>query len=168
MANNKTSINIIVALGKQNQIGLNNTMPWHLSDDLKSFKKITSGHTIIMGRKTFESIGKALPNRMNFVLTSQPKTISAYEVCSFKSLDKAIKKAQMYDDEIFVIGGASVFEETLKIADKLIVTHVDYDGEADTFFPKLDYKKWQKISSTSFDNNEHNQYDFKIATYIKN
>ena len=167
MTHKTNSINIIVALGIQNQIGLNGTMPWHLSDDLKNFKKITSGHTIIMGRKTFESIGKALPRRMNFVLTSNPKSISDYEICSFKDLDKAIKKAQIYDNEIFVIGGASVFEEALKIADKLIVTHVNYDGKADTFFPRLNYNKWEKESSLFFNKNEHNQYDFKIITYIK-
>jgi len=161
------SINIIVAMGKQNQIGLNGTMPWHLSNDLKNFKKITSGHTIIMGRKTYQSIGKALPKRLNFVLTTNPKSISDYEICTFKNLEKAIKKAQLFDDEIFIIGGASIFEEAMKLADKLIITHVDYNGKADTFFPKFDFNQWKKTTKTSFYKDEHNQYNFEIINYIK-
>ena len=164
---NKTSINIIVALGKQNQIGLNGTMPWHLSDDLKNFKKITSNHTIIMGRKTFDSIGRALPKRMNFVITSKPKNVKAYEICTFSDLDKAIEKAKLFDNEIYIIGGASVYKQTLNKADKLFITHVDYDNKADTFFPEIDYSKWKIYHKKSFKKNAHNNYNFEIVTYIK-
>jgi dihydrofolate reductase len=162
-----THINIIVALGKQNQIGLNGSMPWHLSDDLKNFKKITSGHTIIMGRKTFDSIGRALPNRMNFVVTSKHENVNAFEVCSFKNLEKAIDKAKIFEKEIYIIGGASIYEQMLDKADKMIITHVDYDGEADTFFPEIDYQKWKIYHKKSYKKDNHNDYNFEIVTYTK-
>ncbi len=161
------NINIIVAIGKQNQIGLDGTMPWHLSDDLKNFKKITSGHTLIMGRKTFDSIGRALPKRMNFVITSKPENVTAFEVCSFDNLDKAINKAKLFDDEIFIIGGASIYEQMLDKADKLIITHVDYNGKADTFFPEIDFSKWKVYHKKSYKKNDKNAYDFEVVTYIK-
>ena len=162
-----THINIIVAMGKKNQIGLNGTMPWHLSADLKHFKKTTNGHTIIMGRKTFDSIGKALPNRMNFVISSDPKNVNAYEVCSFLSLEKAIEKARLFDDEIYIIGGASIYKQTFHLADKLIITHVDYNGAADTYFPDIDFSAWQKCQEIVFQKDSKNNYDFTIATYLK-
>jgi len=164
----KVNISIIVALGNQNQIGLNGTMPWHLSDDLKNFKRITSGHTIIMGRKTFDSIGRALPKRLNFVITSKPENVTAFEICTFSSLEKAIEKAKMFDDEIFIIGGASIYKQMLDKADKLIITHVDYNGKADTFFPEIDYAKWKIYHKKSFRKNEKNAYNFDVITYIKN
>jgi len=163
----KTEIIIIVALGKQNQIGLNGTMPWHLHDDLKNFKKITSGHTIIMGRKTFDSIGKALPKRLNFVITSQAKHIKAYEICSFASLEKAIEKAKLFDHKIFIIGGASIYKQSLDLADKLIITHVDYSGIADTYFPDIDLAKWEIVAKNSYQKSEGNDYDFEVVTYDK-
>ena len=159
------NIILIAALGQQNQIGLNGTMPWHLSDDLKNFKKITSGHTIIMGRKTFDSIGKALPKRMNFVITSQPDCINAYEVCSFSNLEKAIDQAKMFDDKIFIIGGGSIYEQSLDLVDTLIITQVDYNGKADTFMPAINWDKWQIVDRKSFKKNNRNDYNFEVVTY---
>ncbi len=166
--NNKSEIILIVAMGQQNQIGLNGTMPWHLSDDLKNFKKLTSGHTIVMGRKTFESIGKALPKRMNLVLTSQPENIQAYDVCLYNDFDKALDKARLFDDKIFIIGGASLYQQSLNLADKLIITHVDYNGKADTFFPEIDWKQWKACDRQKFHKNEKNDYDFEVVSYVKN
>ena len=163
----KQNISIIVAMGRQNQIGLNGTMPWHLSDDLKNFKKLTSGHPVIMGRKTFESIGKALPNRLNFVITSKPENITAYNVCPVKNLEQAIKQAALTGKEIFVIGGASIYRQSLGLADKLIITHVDYEGKADTFMPEIDWNKWEVIDKQQFKKGEKNDYDFEVATYHK-
>lgn len=163
----KQNISIIVAMGRQNQIGLNGTMPWHLSDDFKNFKKLTTGHSIIMGRKTFDSIGKALPNRLNFVITSKPENVSAYNICTVKNLEQAIKKAAITDKEIFIIGGASIYRQSLDMADKLIITHVDYDGEADTFMPDIDWKQWKVVEKQQFKKNERNNYDFEIMTYLK-
>jgi dihydrofolate reductase len=160
-----THINIIVALGKQNQIGLNGSMPWHLSDDLKNFKKITSGHTIIMGRKTFDSIGRALPNRMNFVITSKPENVNAFEVCTFRNLEKALQKTQISKQKVFIIGGASIYKQTIDTATELIITHVDYNGKADTFFPEINFKQWKKISNQKFYKSDNNDYDFEVVTY---
>ena len=163
----KQNISIIVAMGHQNQIGLNGTMPWHLSDDLKNFKKLTTEHSIIMGRKTFDSIGKALPNRLNFVITSKPENIRVYDVCAVKNLEQAIKKAALTDKEIFIIGGASIYRQSLDMADKLIITHVDYDGEADTFMPDINWKQWKVVEKQQFKKNERNDYDFEVMTYLK-
>jgi dihydrofolate reductase len=163
----KSKIHLIVAMGRQNQIGLNGTMPWHLSDDLKNFKKITSGHTIIMGRKTFDSIGRALPKRLNFVITSDPARITAFEVCSFNKLEKAIEKARLFDKDIFIIGGASIYRQALPVADSLIITHVDYNGDADTYFPVIDWNNWKIKSRKSFFKNEKNEYDFEVVEYLK-
>lgn len=167
-ANQTPTITIIVAMGQQNQIGLNDTMPWHLSDDLKNFKKLTTGHAVIMGRKTFDSIGKALPNRLNFVITSKPEHVSAYNVCTVKNLEHAIKKAGLTGKEIFIIGGASIYKQSLGMADKLIITHVDYDGEADTFMPEIDWKQWKAVDKQQFMKSERNDYDFDVVTYVSN
>jgi len=163
----KQNISIIVAMGRQNQIGLNGSMPWYLSDDLKNFKKLTSGHPVIMGRKTFDSIGKALPNRLNFVITSKSENIRVYDVCAVKNLEQAIKKAALTDKEIFIIGGASIYRQSLDIADKLIITHVDYEGEADTFMPDIDWKQWQVVDKQGFKKEEKNDFDFEVMTYLK-
>ena len=154
-------------MGRQNQIGLNGSMPWYLSDDLKNFKKLTSGHPVIMGRKTFDSIGKALPNRLNFVITSKSENIRVYDVCAVKNLEQAIKKAALTDKEIFIIGGASIYRQSLDIADKLIITHVDYEGEADTFMPDIDWKQWQVVDKQGFKKEEKNDFDFEVMTYLK-
>jgi len=158
---------LIVALGQQNQIGLDGTMPWHLRDDLQNFKKITSGHTLIMGRKTFESIGKALPNRLNFVISSQPEKVTAKEICVYDDLDKAIKKAKKFDKKVFIIGGASIYKQTLNQADELLITHVDYNGKADTYFPEIDFSKWKVDAQNKYLKNKHNDYDFEIVRYSR-
>jgi dihydrofolate reductase len=163
----KNKVHLIVAMGRQNQIGLNGTMPWHLSDDLKNFKKITSGHIIIMGRKTFDSIGSALPKRLNFVITSDPSRIKTFEICSFENLEKALDKARLFDQDIFIIGGASVYRQSLPFADSLIITHVDYSGDADTFFPDIDWDKWKIISRRQYYKNQKNEYDFEVIEYHK-
>ena len=164
---NNTAISIIVAMGQQNQIGLNGTMPWHLSDDLKNFKKLTTGHPVIMGRKTFDSIGKALPNRLNLVITTNPGKVKGYDVCPVADLEQAIRQAALTGKEIFIIGGASIYRQSLGMADKLIVTHVDYKGEADTFMPEIDWKKWKIVDRQHFKKDERNDYDFEVMTYLK-
>ena len=158
-------IKIIVAKGKQNQIGLNGRMPWHLHDDLQNFKKLTTGQVIIMGRKTFESIGKALPNRLNFVVTSNTENVNAYGVCLFENLEKAIKKARETDKEIFIIGGGKIYEQSIELADELIITEVDYNGKADTFFPKIDMKIWKEKNRKHFTKDTKNDFDFDVICY---
>jgi len=154
-------------MGKQNQIGLNGTMPWHLSDDLKNFKKLTSKHPIIMGRKTFESIGKALPGRLNFVITSNPKKVANYNICPAKDLEQALKKAVLSGKDIFIIGGGTIYKQSLDLVDRLIITHVNYNGEADTFFPEIKWQDWQEVTKEKFHKNAKNNYDFEVVTYVR-
>lgn len=132
-------------MGKNREIGINNQIPWHLPEDLKFFKKITLGHHIVMGRKTFESIGKPLPGRKTIILTRNPD----YRVdgcISAASIDEAIKLAKKAgEDELMVCGGANVYGQALDKADRLYLTTVDYDGEADSYFPELNLSEWQQI-----------------------
>ena len=160
-------VKLIVAVGKKNQIGLNGTMPWSLSSDLKNFKKLTTNQIVIMGRKTFDSIGKALPNRLNFIVTSQPENIKAFEVCSFPSIEKAMSKAREIDKDIYIIGGSSIYEQMFHLADEMIITKVDYNGDADTFFPEIDYDNWIEIERKTFPKDSRNNYPFEIITYYK-
>ncbi len=144
---NKPKISIIVAVGKNREIGKNNQLLWHLPEDLKRFKELTTNHPIIMGERTFNSIGRVLPNRTNIVLSQDANLkIDGAIVCS--SIPKAIEVAQKHDDEeIFIIGGASIYAQTIDLADKLYLTLVDQNFDADVFFP--DYSKFDKIISES-------------------
>lgn len=159
---------MIVAMGNQNQIGLNGTMPWNLADDLKQFKQLTLGHPIIMGRKTFDSIGKALPGRLNIVVTSNPENINAFEVCPVSSLEKAIEKANLLQKDVFIIGGATLYQQALALADQMIISHVEYDGPADTFFPQINWQNWNMTEQKIFHQDSKNDHPFKIVLYTRN
>ncbi len=135
-------LTIIVAVDSQRGIGINNTLPWHLPEDLVHFKQTTSGHPIIMGRKTFDSIGRPLPNRRNIVITRNPEW-KQDGVDTAASLDAAIALAG--DAEAFVIGGAQIFIEALPRVDRLIVTEIDQKFDCDTFFPQIDLEQWQEV-----------------------
>lgn len=134
-------ISIIAALDEKRGIGKNNQLPWHISEDLKRFKEITTGHTVIMGRKTFESIGKPLPNRYNIIITSQLKNLDGAikDLIFVSSLDEALRQAQGKD--VFIIGGGQVYAQAIEKADKLYLTKVEGDFGCDTFFP--DYSEFQ-------------------------
>ncbi|MDD2584775.1 MAG: dihydrofolate reductase [Bacteroidales bacterium] len=163
MPNNRNTptISIIVATSLNNAIGRNNQLLWHISEDLKYFKKITSGHTVIMGRKTWESIGRPLPNRRNIVISrSQNIFLEGAEV--YSSLKDALKAANKSEgpcgsqkidsEEVFIIGGGQIYKQALPIADKLYLTIVNETIEdADTFFPEIDLSQWQEIESESLD-----------------
>lgn len=144
----KPKISIIAAIAKNRAIGKKNTLLWRISEELKRFKKITTGHPIIMGRKTFESIGRPLPNRTNIVVTRNPN-YKAAGVLVTDSLDAAIEKAKNNPPEggdsreIFIIGGGQIYEQAIKLADKLYLTIVEGEYEADTFFP--DYSEFDKV-----------------------
>lgn len=127
-------INMIVATSKNNQIGVNNTLPWHISEDLKYFRNTTSGKTVLMGRKTFESIGRALPNRRNIVLTRDTE-FSYKGVETVHSLDEALKLCEQ-DGDVFIIGGGEIYAAFLPYADYLYITLVDKVIEGDTSFPE--------------------------------
>ncbi|MCT2407222.1 dihydrofolate reductase [Chryseobacterium antibioticum] len=155
---------IVVAMGEKNEIGFENKLLWHLPTDLKHFKDITSGHPIIMGRKTYESIGKALPNRTNIVV-SRKKNWFVEGILIVGSIKEAVKFAKKIDENVFIIGGGNIYEQTIDMADKLEVTLVKADLEADTFFPKIDMKIWKKTEETCHEKDEKNQYDFCFQTF---
>jgi dihydrofolate reductase len=140
----KPRVSLIVAMAKNRVIGANGALPWHLSSDLKRFKALTMGHHILMGRKTFESIGRLLPGRTSVVISRNPALrIEGAIVAS--SLQQALA-ASSGDEEAFVIGGERVFREALPIADRILLTEIDRDFDGDTWFPEIDPKDWTETS----------------------
>ena len=157
-------ITIVVAMGLDHEIGADNQMLWHLPKDLKHFKELTSEHPIIMGRKTFESIGKPLPNRTNIVV-SQKKDWFEEGILIVGSVKEAVKFAKKIDEQVFIIGGGTIYEQTLELTDKLEITLVQTKLEADTFFPKINPKIWHKTQETYHEKDELNEYDFYFQSY---
>ena len=146
----RVRISFIVAKSENNVIGINNKLPWHLKDDLKNFKKLTTGHHILMGRKTFESIGKVLPGRMSLVISgsSHPNQDS---VLWFYSIFRAIKEAERRGEtELFIIGGESIYRTALSLADRIYLTEVKTNINGDAYFPQLSTKNWKIISEKQF------------------
>jgi len=158
-------ISIIVAIAQDNAIGLKNQLLCHLSDDLKRFKQLTTGHTVIMGRNTFDSLPNGpLPNRKNIVLTSRPQSLP--EGCvAVKSLEEAIACANT-DEELFIIGGASVYQQALPLASKLYLTIIHHSFvDADTFFTEIDFTQWQQTASEDHEANEKNAFPYSFVDY---
>lgn len=135
---------IIVARAKNGVIGVNNTLPWRLPEDLKHFKNTTLGHPIIMGRNTWQSLGKALPGRRNIVVSRNPD-FEAEGAEVFSSLEDAIDACAGLD-QVFIIGGAQIYDEALAYVDKLIITEVDIEVDGDAFFPNIDDMMWEETS----------------------
>ena len=136
-------VSLIVAMARNGVIGKDNRLPWHLPGDLKRFKRLTMGHHIIMGRKTYESIGKLLPGRTSVIVTRRqdylvPGAITAH------SLEDAIERCAN-DDEIFVIGGAEIYRAALPLADRLLITQIDRESAGDTSFPPVDWSRWREV-----------------------
>ena len=160
-------LSIIVAKGKNNIIGKENKLLWTLPADMQRFRELTDGHVIIMGRKTFESLGKILPNRLNVIITknTEYKIDGAY---IFNDLKTALTKFK--DKKIFICGGEEIYKEALNgkyIINNIYITNVNYDGIADTFFPKLDYSKWKLIDKKEYFADSNNEYDFSINVFKK-
>ena len=162
-------ISHVVALSNNNVIGVDNNLPWNLKTDLNHFKNYTTNKIIVMGRKTFESIGRPLPNRLNFVVS---RTIGEIEnAFVFKSTKEAIDaaKKKCLDDgnhnEIVIIGGGYLFKDTLEITNKLVLTNVDCDINGDVYYPDIDFKLWKEKSSENFSRNEDNDYNFTVKVY---
>ena len=153
-------ISLIVAIGKNNEIGKDNHMLCHMPADLKHFKKITSDHTVIMGRKTFDSLPKGpLPNRKNIVI-SRNKDLKINGVFVYPSIDYALIKS-IDEDEVFIIGGAEIYKQTIHDADKLYLTKIHTTfKDADSFFPEIDYKEWKTISQETFPADEKNPHSY--------
>lgn len=165
------TLSIIVAMGNNRAIGKDNQLLWHLPEDLQYFKRVTMGKPIIMGRKTFESIGRPLPGRLNIVLTRQ--TDWQHEgVKIVHTIEDALQLAQAQSlidgiDEVMVIGGAEIYQAALPQADKLYITQVDADIDGDAFFPEVDMTQWQELSRESFSASDSslpsNTYDYAFC-----
>ena len=160
------NISIIVAIAENRAIGKDNRLLWHLSDDLKRFKKLTTGHTLILGRNTFLSLpGGALPNRRHIVISDVPA--ESFEGCEMaRSIEEAVKLAGT-EDECFVIGGGMVYRQFLPLAGKLYLTSVHQSFEADTFFPEIDFSKWKAVYSEKVDAGERNEYAHTYTEYVR-
>lgn len=159
-------ISFVVAMDKNRVIGKNNDLPWHLPEDLKFFKRVTMGHPIIMGRKTHESIGRALPGRENIIVTRDRKYVS--EGCTvLHSINEVKDRARDTDEEIFVIGGSEIFKELFPIADRLYITYIDEEFEGDTFFPIFSENDWELISNERGIKDKENPYTYSFRVYDK-
>ncbi|MDT0593284.1 type 3 dihydrofolate reductase [Glaciecola petra] len=158
---------MIAAMAKNRVIGKDNKMPWHLPADLKHFKQTTLGHPVIMGRKTYESIGKALPGRKNIVVTSN-QAYSLNDAVVVNSCESALKVAQLEAQTVMIIGGGTIYESFLPHANTLYLTHIDLDVEGDTTFP--DYNsvaKWQVDASQKHLKDDKNPHNYEFVTLIK-
>lgn len=159
-------LTIIAAVAKNNALGKNNDLIWRLPADLKRFKKVTLGHHVIMGRKTFESLGKPLPNRTTIII-SRNKDYHAEGCIIVNSLEKAILAAKG-DANPYILGGGEIYRQALDHADMLDLTLVHHSFEdADTFFPPIDFKKWKEINREDFKADETHDYDYSFVTYKK-
>ncbi|MGB0444071.1 MAG: dihydrofolate reductase [Flavobacteriaceae bacterium] len=159
------NITIIAAVGENNALGKDNKLIWHLSDDLKHFKNLTKGHHVIMGRKTFESMPKALPNRTNVVISRQ-KDYVAENAQVVDSLEAALALAQE-DDRPFIIGGGEIYSQALAFADCIELTRVHDDFEADTFFPEIDTAVWREVWRENHDKDDEHAHAFSFIRYEK-
>lgn len=159
------SLSIIVAVAENNVIGRDNGLVWRLSADLKRFKSLTTGHTILMGRKTFESIGKALPNRRNIVI-SRNKNYEAVGCEVVHSIEAALEIAGN-GDEVFVIGGGSIYHELWDRADKLYLTRVHTQPEGDTIVPEVNATQWKQVVCIEGMADEKNEFDYSFIDYLR-
>jgi len=158
-------ISCIVAVAEDNVIGKDNDIPWYLPNDLKYFKKRTLNHHIIMGRKCYQSIGKPLPKRTNVIVTRDPYFISSNCIVA-QSIEQALNVAyENEEEEVFIIGGGTIYEQTQMIWDKLYLTEVDLKAEGDIFFPKLDMSEWDFISSEEHKKDDKNKFDHVFKVY---
>ena len=165
-------ISHLVALSNNYVIGVNNDLPWKLKRDLQHFSAYTQNKAIVMGRKTFESIGRPLPNRKNIVISSTLSSTNEIQIVN--SLEQAIAEATDWNkennlfEEVVLIGGGYIFKESINLVNKLVLTRVNCDIDGDVFYPSIDFTEWSMISIESFKKDEENEYDFLVETYIKN
>jgi len=159
-------ISIIVAVADSNAIGADNKLLWHISEDLRYFKRITDGHTIVMGRNTWDSIGRPLPGRRNIVVSNSLSHLDGAEV--YSTLEAALEaaNADSPQEEVFIIGGGQIYKQSLSIADKLYLTvvHAQYP-EATIFFPEIDYEQWRENSREYHEHGEKYEYPFEFLVF---
>ena len=160
-------ISIIVAIAQNNAIGKDNKLLWHIKDDLQLFKRTTLNHVIIMGRKSYESIGRPLPKRTNVVITRK-RNYNPAGVMVFNSLNDAFDHFRKTEDEVFVIGGGEIYRQSLDDAHVLHISHVHTSvEEADTFFPKVKWEEWEETEELSFKASPTNDFGFTYKKYLK-
>ena len=158
-------ISAIVAMARNGVIGVNNQIPWYLPADLRFFKKTTMGHHVIMGRRTFMSIGKALPGRTNIVVSRNPFFL-AEGVLVAHSLEEALYMAmESGEKEAFVIGGGQLYQQAMAYLDKVYITRVDAEVDGDTYFPELSAHQWKQLSRTAFLADDRNAHGYAIEVY---
>ena len=159
-------LTIIAAVSENNALGKDNQLLWHLPEDFNRFKTLTSGHYIIMGRKTFESFPKPLPNRTHIIITRQPNYQAPQGCVVVSSLEKAMELCPA-NEEAFVIGGGEIYKQAIDMADKVELTRVHTTVEADTFFPEINPEKWELIFEEHHPKDEKHAFDFTFQTFIK-
>ena len=156
-------VSIIVAIAQNGTIGDKNSLLWHIKEDMRFFRTTTLGHPVIMGRKTFESLGsKPLPKRTNIVITRADREFEG--ALTAHSLEEAIRMAGE-DDEIFVMGGAQIYREALSVVDRMYITVVERDYEGDTSFPEIDFSQWRLVDVVRHERGEEYEYPFEFRTY---
>ena len=154
-------IAIIVGMTKQGVIGKDNSLPWHIPEDLKNFKRLTNNNVVIMGRKTYDSLPakfKPLPNRQNVVVSRSMQKIAGIDVCN--SIEDALETAKSYQKDIFIIGGSTIYKQFLDLADTMLISYIKQNYEGDTYFPSFDNQQWKLTNEEEFD-------DFTLTTYKK-
>lgn len=161
---NTINVTLIVAAAENNAIGKDNKLIWYLSDDLKRFKSLTTGHHIIMGRKTFESFPKPLPNRTHVVITRNSNYLVPEGVVVVNSLEAAIEVSKQ-DSQPYVIGGGEIYKQAFSLANKIELTRVHESFPADTFFPKIDTSIWKETNAVFYKKDDKNEFDFTFFTY---
>lgn len=162
---NKPRISIIVAHSTNLVIGNDNSLPWRIANDLKHFKELTVGKPVVMGRKTYESIGFPLPNRMNIII-SRNKSFNARDITTAHTIEDAVNIAHDHcdGDEIMIIGGEQIYRHVMPIVDRIYLTLVDTDIDGDAHFPTYDMNNWSETSRESFSADDLNQYDYSFIT----
>lgn len=155
------TISAVVAIAENHAIGKNNQLLWYLPNDLKHFKQITSGHTVIMGRKTYDSVGKPLPNRRNIVITRQNIMIPGCEVVNSVNAALALCTAE---DEVFIIGGAEIYKMAMPLTNRIYLTIVHRSFEADAYFPQINIQEWEEIERADFEADEKNNISYSFIT----
>ncbi len=158
-------ITIIAAIAENNALGKDNQLIWHLPADLKRFKQVTLNHHIIMGRKTFESLGEPLPNRTTIIITRNPN-YTVENCIVVNSLEEALEAAKT-DENPYILGGAEIYNQAIKIADKLDLTYVHHSFDADAFFPIIDTEIWKEDTRQDFKMDEKNKYNYSFVTYSR-
>lgn len=158
-------VSFIAAIGKNRELGFSNKLPWHLPDDLKRFKEITRGHTVIMGRKTYESMGRILPERKNIIIT-RDKSYRVENALIFSSIEEALRECKN-EKESFVIGGGEIFKLALPYVNKMYLTHAEAERPADSFFPEFNIKDWKITSEEFHPKDEKHLYNFAFKIYEK-